>query len=85
MDAGRYLHSWLDAHPDIENSQGLKIFTPLGPWMTGSHAEESYRIEMVGQLMRQNTLVTTGDSSLVCLGCLSKLTGVREGAKASAC
>ncbi|KAH8116984.1 S-adenosyl-L-methionine-dependent methyltransferase [Phellopilus nigrolimitatus] len=54
VDAGMMLERWMLSCRDLTDVQSREIWTPVGPWKTGSTLEETQRLEMVGQLMRQN-------------------------------
>ncbi|KAF9520151.1 hypothetical protein BS47DRAFT_846792 [Hydnum rufescens UP504] len=55
MDAGRFLLTWLQQNQELENEQGRKIFTPIGPWLRGDTEAETGRLMFIGELMRQNS------------------------------
>jgi len=55
IDAGRFLLTWLQQNDELENEEGRKIFTPIGPWLKGDDEADTERLLFIGELMRQNS------------------------------
>ena len=58
VDAGRFLLQWVEAQPELKEPEGLKLFTPIGPWLKCDDEREGEKLATIGHLMRQNALVS---------------------------
>ncbi|KAG8716407.1 hypothetical protein FRC11_013390 [Ceratobasidium sp. 423] len=56
VDANVNLYNWMCQTPLFEAEDWAKVFTPIGPWERGRTAVETNKIQIIGELMRQNSL-----------------------------
>ncbi|KAF8610155.1 S-adenosyl-L-methionine-dependent methyltransferase [Ceratobasidium sp. AG-I] len=49
-------YPWLCANPLFRDQASVKIFSPIGPWERGQTADETRKLETIGELMRQNSI-----------------------------
>ncbi|KAJ1307327.1 hypothetical protein OPQ81_001433 [Rhizoctonia solani] len=56
VDANVNLYNWLCQNPLFEAEDWAKVFTPIGPWERGRTAAETNKLQIIGELMRQNSL-----------------------------
>ncbi|KAF8754078.1 Ribonuclease III [Rhizoctonia solani] len=68
VDANVNLYNWLCQNPLFEDEDWGKLFTPIGPWETRSDDCRNNKLQIIGELMRQNSLVC--QASCVVTACL---------------
>ncbi|KAF8606425.1 S-adenosyl-L-methionine-dependent methyltransferase [Ceratobasidium sp. AG-I] len=56
VDAHDKLHGWICENQLVEDACWAKHFIPIGPWERGRTAFETRKMEVIGELMRQNSL-----------------------------
>ncbi|CAE6427015.1 unnamed protein product [Rhizoctonia solani] len=56
VDANANLYNWLCQNPLFEAEDWGKLFTPIGPWERGRTTAETNKLQIIGELMRQNSL-----------------------------
>ncbi|CEL55224.1 hypothetical protein RSOLAG1IB_01232 [Rhizoctonia solani AG-1 IB] len=56
VDANANIYNWLCQNPLFEDEDWGKLFTPIGPWERGRTAAETNKLQIIGELMRQNSL-----------------------------
>ncbi|KAL5635113.1 hypothetical protein ACGC1H_002965 [Rhizoctonia solani] len=56
VDANVNLYNWLCQNPLFEDEDWGKVFSPIGPWERGRTAAETNKLQIIGELMRQNSL-----------------------------
>ncbi|KAG8717995.1 hypothetical protein FRC08_006191 [Ceratobasidium sp. 394] len=56
VDANIKLYGWLCENPLFQDEDWAKIFSPIGPWERGRTEAETRKLEIIGELMRQNSL-----------------------------
>ncbi|GAB1521736.1 hypothetical protein RhiTH_004833 [Rhizoctonia solani] len=56
VDANVNLYNWLCQNPLFEDEDWGKLFTPIGPWERGRTTAETNKLQIIGELMRQNSL-----------------------------
>ncbi|CAE7204455.1 unnamed protein product [Rhizoctonia solani] len=56
VDANVNLYNWVCQDPLFEDEDWAKVFSPIGPWERGRTAAETNKLQIIGELMRQNSL-----------------------------
>ncbi|CUA75923.1 hypothetical protein RSOLAG22IIIB_01926 [Rhizoctonia solani] len=56
VDANVNLYNWVCQDPLFEDEDWGKVFSPIGPWERGRTAAETNKLQIIGELMRQNSL-----------------------------